>query len=149
MCHPSWRRRSNSRVRRWRRGRCEFVGVDMFEAVPAGGDTYLMKLIIHDWSDAEAIQILRNCRQAMTDSGKILVCDAVITPSNTPDPAKWADLNMLALVTGRERTESEFRDLYAAAGFHLARAIPAGGLSILEGVPSRSSPVVLGTPNTP
>jgi hypothetical protein len=52
----------------------------------ARSDTYLM--IIHDWSDAEAIQILRNCRQAMTDSGRILVCDAGITPSNTPDPAK-------------------------------------------------------------
>jgi hypothetical protein len=56
---------------------------------------------------------------------------------------------MLALVMGRECTESEFRDLYAAAGFHLARATPAGGPSILEGVPSRSSPVGLGAPNTP
>jgi O-methyltransferase domain/Dimerisation domain len=122
--------------------RCEFVGVDMFEAVPTGGDTYLLKMIIHDWSDAEAIQILRNCRRVMTASGKVLVCDAVIAPSNTPDPAKWADLNMLALMRGRERTESEFRDLYMAAGFHLTRVIPTGELAILEGVPSQRSRVV-------
>jgi hypothetical protein len=128
--------------------RCEFVGVDMFGAVPAGGDTYLMKLIIHDWGDAEAIQILRNCAQAMTDSGKILVCDAVITPSNTPRSGEMGGSQYARARDGRERTESEFRDLYAAAGFHLARAIPARGLSIVEGVSSRSSPVVLGTPNT-
>jgi hypothetical protein len=45
--------------------RCELVGVDMFQALPAGGDAYLLKMIMHDWNDAEAIQILRNCRQAI------------------------------------------------------------------------------------
>jgi hypothetical protein len=116
--------------------RCEVVGGDMFRSVPSGGDTYLLKMIIHDWNDTEAIRILRNCRQAMAADGKVLVCDAVLRPSNVPDPAKWADLNMLVLVTGRERTEDEFRGLYAAAGLHLTRVIPAGGLSILEGIPA-------------
>ena len=116
-------------------GRCEVVGVDMFRAVPAGGDTYLLKMILHDWADAEALQILRNCRQAIAAGGRLLVCDAVLAPPNAPDPAKWTDLNMLVLVTGRERTEEEFRGLYAAAGFRLTRTIPAGGLAILEGVP--------------
>jgi O-methyltransferase domain/Dimerisation domain len=114
---------------------CELVGADMFQALPAGGDAYLLKMIVHDWNDAEAIQILRNCRKAIATSGKILVCDAVLKASNEPDPAKWADLNMLVFVTGRERTEEEFRGLYAAAGFYLSRIIPAGGLSIMEGVP--------------
>jgi hypothetical protein len=115
--------------------RSQVVGGDMFRAVPSGGDTYIMKMIIHDWNDTEAIQILRNCRQAMPANGKVLVCEAVLQPSNVPDPAKWADLNMLVLVTGRERTEDEFRGLYAAAGLHLTRVIPTGGLSILEGIP--------------
>ena len=117
-------------------GRCEIVGGDMFHAVPAGGDAYLLKMIVHDWADAEAIRILRNCREAIADDGRLLVCDTVVKPSNGPDPAKWADLNMLTLVTGRERTEDEFRELYAAAGFRLTRAVPAGDHTILEGVPA-------------
>jgi hypothetical protein len=116
-------------------GRCELVGGDMFESVPAGGDTYLLKWIIHDWSDAEAIQILRNCRQAIADQGRILLVEQILTPSNQPDPATGADLMMLILVTGRERTKEEFGDLYAAAGFQITCVIPAGGEWIIEGVP--------------
>jgi len=95
----------------------------------------ILRHIIHDWSDAEAIQILRNCRRAISDQGKLLVVEFVIKPSNEPDFAKWLDLTMLVLLTGRERTKEEFRDLYAAAGFRLARIIPTGGTSIVEGVP--------------
>ncbi len=116
-------------------GRCELVGGDMFESVPAGGDTYLLKWIIHDWSDAEAIQILRNCRQAIADQGRILLVEKILKPSNQPDPAKGYDLMMLLSVTGRERMKEEFGDLYAAAGFQLTRVIPAGGEWIIEGVP--------------
>jgi hypothetical protein len=115
--------------------RCEFVGIDMFRAVPSGGDAYVMKHILHDWSDAEAIQILRNCRQAIRDEGKLLVIERVVKPSNQPDPAKWLDLQMLVMLTGRERTEEEFGELFARAGFRLTRVIPVGELSIIEGVP--------------
>ncbi len=115
--------------------RCELVAMDMFQAVPAGGDIYLLKLILHDWSDAEAIRILRNCRRAIADGGKVLVLESVLRPSNEPDMARWADLTMLVLVSGRERTAEEFRQLFAAAGFRLTRIIPAGGSAIIEGIP--------------
>lgn len=115
--------------------RCDFVGVDMFQSVPVDGDAYVLKAIIHDWGDDEAIHILRNCRQGIRDAGRALIIELVIKPSNQPDFAKWLDLNMLVILQGRERTEEEFRDLYAAAGFRLSRIIPAGGLSIIEGVP--------------
>ena len=115
--------------------RCELVGGDMFQSVPAGGDAYILRVIIHDWSDAEAIQILRNCRRAIADDGKLLLIESVVKPSNEPDFAKWLDLNMLVLLTGRERTEVEFRDLYAAAGFRLTRIISTGADSIIEGIP--------------
>jgi hypothetical protein len=115
--------------------RCDFVRADMFQFVPAGDDAYILKAVVHDWSDEEAIQILRNCREGIRDGGKALLIEFVIKPSNQPDFAKWLDLNMLVILTGRERTEEEFRDLYAAAGFRLRRIIPAGGLSIIEGVP--------------
>ena len=115
--------------------RCEYVGADIFQSVPHGADAYILKAIVHDWSDAQALQILRNCRQAIREAGKILLIEWVIKPSNEPDFAKWLDLTMLVVLPGRERTEEEFRDLYAAAGFRLTRIIPTGGVSIIEGIP--------------
>jgi hypothetical protein len=115
--------------------RCTFIGGDMFRSIPLGGDAYILRSILHDWSDAEAIQILRNCRQAIADQGKLLVIELLVTPSNQPDFAKWLDLHMLVLLTGRERIEAEFRELFAAAGFQLTRIIPLGGRAIIEGVP--------------
>jgi hypothetical protein len=114
--------------------RCELVAANFFESAPAGGDAYILKRILHDWSDDEAIQILKNCRRAITAEGKLLVIEQVVKPSNQPDPAKWMDLNMLTLLTGRERTETEFSEIYARAGFKLTRIIPAMRLSIVEGV---------------
>ncbi|HXJ32737.1 MAG TPA: methyltransferase [Candidatus Eisenbacteria bacterium] len=115
--------------------RCELVAGDMFQSVPAGGDAYVMKRILHDWSDAECVRILSNCRRAIARGGRLLVMDSVVKPPNQPDPAKWMDLNMLVLVTGRERTEAEFAKLFAEAGFRLTRVVPTPRLAIIEGVP--------------
>ncbi|MEP7356430.1 MAG: methyltransferase [Anaerolineales bacterium] len=115
--------------------RCEFVVGSMFESIPAGGDLYVMKQIIHDWDDDAAIRILRNTRQAMGPEGRLLVVDRIVLPPNQPDPAKSTDLMMLVMLTGRERTEAEFSALYQAAGFRLTRVIPAGEFSLVEGVP--------------
>ena len=115
-------------------GRCEFVGGDMFRVVPAGGDAYLLKLILHDWDDGAAIRVLRLCRAGIAAGGRLLVLDAIVEPPNRPDPAKWADLNMLVMRGGHERTAAEFRSLFASAGFHLARIIPAGAVAIVEGL---------------
>ena len=115
--------------------RCEFSGGDMFQAVPMGGDAYVLKWILHDWSDTEGIQLLRNIRQAIRSDGKLIVIERLIGPPNHPDPVKWGDLMMLVMLTGRERTEVEFRDMYAAAGFKLTRVLTAGEFSMIEGVP--------------
>lgn len=64
----------------------------------------------------------------------MLVMEQVVKDSNQPDPAKWMDLNMLVMLTGRERTEVEFGELYTRAGFRLTRVFPAMRLSIVEGV---------------
>lgn len=117
--------------------RCEAVGGSFFEAVPGGADAYLLKSVIHDWDDAEAIGILRNCRAAMDDSGKLLVVEPVIRPGGEPDPAKFSDLNMLVMLGGRERTAEDFGRLYSEAGFRLTGIVPTGAppFSIIEGVP--------------
>jgi hypothetical protein len=121
--------------------RCEIIGGDMFQTVPTGGDAYVLRAIIHNWSDHEAIQILRKCREAIRREGKLLLIEYVLAPLAAPDGATrawnsaWVDLTMLVLVTGLERSEAEFRALYAAAGFKLTRVIPTGGGAIIEGVP--------------
>lgn len=116
--------------------RCGFVGADIFKSVPVGGDVYILKAIVHDWSDEQGIRILRNCRQGIRDGGKILLIEWVLKPSNEPDFGKLLDLNMLVVLPGRERTEAEFRDLYDAAGFRLTRIISTtAGVSIIEGIP--------------
>jgi hypothetical protein len=103
--------------------RCEVVTGDFFESVPPGADMHVLKQIIHDWSDGECTTILRNCHQALKPNGKLLLVEMVIPPDNSPSMAQAMDLNMLVLLTGRERTESEYRDLLAAGGFKLERVI--------------------------
>lgn len=119
--------------------RCEVVGGDFFEGVPAGGDVYVLSWIIHDWYDEDAVRILRNVRAAGGDRGRLLLIELVVPAGDEPHVAKNMDLTMLVAVGGRERTEAEYRDLYARAGFELTRVLPLESLpwSVIEGVPDR------------
>ncbi|HEX3252685.1 MAG TPA: methyltransferase [Pyrinomonadaceae bacterium] len=103
--------------------RCQAVGGDFFKSVPAGGDAYVMKWIIHDWDDERAITILKNCRNQMSSKGKVIIVDCVVPENNEPDFSKFFDLNMLVMTGGKERTEKEFAQLLGAAGFKLLRVI--------------------------
>jgi hypothetical protein len=103
--------------------RCELVGGSFFEAVPAA-DRYVLKSIIHDWDDEKAARILRNCVRAMRGDGRIVLIEQVIAPGDAPQPAKWLDLDMLAMAGGRERTAEEFAALLGGAGLRLARILP-------------------------
>jgi hypothetical protein len=116
--------------------RFAMVAGDMFASVPTGGDAYLLKRIVHDWSDAEAIQILRNCQQAMNDGGKVLLIEQVLHPGQYSAFATVIDLQMMVLVSGRERTEAEYRTLLEAADLHLTRVVSVGPRSILEATSS-------------
>jgi O-methyltransferase domain len=117
--------------------RCEVVGIDFFQSVPEGADAYLAKHVIHDWSDQDAVRILKNCRRAIRQDGTMLLIEMILKPANQPDFASFADLHMLVLGSGaRERTEGQFRTLLGEAGFSLTRVIPtAGYVSIIESQP--------------
>jgi len=117
--------------------RCSLASGDMFSSVPSGADAYIMKHILHDWPDDACIRILKACREGVNPGGKLLVVDCVIQPGNHFSPGKFLDLQMLIFPSGRERTEAQFRDLLAAAGWKLSRVIPTAALdSIVEGVPA-------------
>jgi microcystin-dependent protein len=113
--------------------RCTTRSGDFFKEVPAGGDAYIMKHIIHDWDDERALVILRNIRKAMNRGGRVILIESVVLPGNQPDFAKIIDLEMLLLPGGRERTEAEFRALFAAAGLEMTRIVPTRSpLSVIE-----------------
>jgi hypothetical protein len=117
--------------------RCTFASGDMFSSMPANADAYIMKHIIHDWPDDLCLKILKACRKNANAGGKLLVVDNVIQPGNEFSPGKFLDLQMLISPGGHERTEKEFRELSAAAGWQLSRVIPTFvPESIVEGIPA-------------
>jgi hypothetical protein len=118
--------------------RCTTQAGDFFTAVPAGGDAYIMKHIIHDWDDDRAVAILRNIRRAMGGKrGRVILLESVLQPGDAPDFGKIIDLEMMVMPGGRERTADEFRGLFASAGFAMTRIVPtASPLSIVEAIVS-------------
>lgn len=118
--------------------RCEIVGGDFSSGVPAGGDVYLLKHIVHGFDDAAAARILRSCRQGVNDGGRLLLLETVVPPLGVPGLGKLVDLEMLVMTPGgRERTPEEYAALLGAAGWRLTRILPTPGpLGIIEGVPA-------------
>ena len=119
--------------------RCELVEGDFFSSVPAGGDVYVLKSVLHDWDDERCIAILQRCRQAMDPTARLAIIELLLPERMTPsDPmlsAALLDLIMLAYAGGRERTEAEFTQLLDQAGLRLASTTPlAAGPHILEAV---------------
>lgn len=115
-------------------GRCQVVAGSFFESVPPGADAYLMRHIMHDWDDDKSLMILRNCRRAMGQGGKLLVVEGVVPSDNEPSVSKFFDLAMMVLPGGMERTEEEYRQLFEAAGFRLTRIVPTRTwVSVIEG----------------
>lgn len=114
-------------------GRWRTVGGDFFQSVPVGGDAYLLKRILHDWSDAHCVRLLRNCAKVMRATTPLLIMEAVVPPGNQPHPAKVMDMLMMVFGEGRERSEQEFNALFQQAGLRLRTIISTRStLSLLE-----------------
>ena len=117
--------------------RCATIGGDFFQSVPAGGDAYIMKWIIHDWDDERATRILKNIRGQIPQNGRVIIVDCVVPEGDDPDFSKFFDLNMRVMTGGKERTAREFDELLAAAGFRFLRVIPTDlPTSIVEAEPA-------------
>lgn len=112
--------------------RCQVVAADFFEAVPEGGDAYILKNVLHDWNDADSLKILRNCHRVMGKDARLVVIDMLLRPANLPDPGRWSDIEMMMLLGGQERSEADFRVLLEEAGFAIAKIAPTGdrGLNV-------------------
>jgi predicted O-methyltransferase YrrM len=122
--------------------RCELRTGDFFASVPDGGDLYLLKSVIHDWDDERAATILRHCRDALPEHGRVLVVEPVLRPTvdgSTPPVMYLTDLNMLVNVGGRERTRAEFETLLDRAGLTVTAVTPLPpplAFSLIEAAPA-------------
>lgn len=99
------------------RDRCDIVPGDFFASIPRGGDVYLLSIVIHDWPDEEALQILGNCYRAMEPGSRIWISEGVMDEADEYNRQKLVDLLMLVLFSAKERTFEEHRSLLEAAGF--------------------------------
>ncbi|CAM5636469.1 O-methyltransferase [Streptomyces avidinii] len=116
-------------------GRYEIEGGDFFVTVPAGGDFYVLKHILHDWNDEDVLRILGSVRRAATAGARLLVVDSVLPEPSAPHPGVEVDIVMLMILRGRERTAGEFEGLLARAGFRAERVLATPSLpSIVEAV---------------
>jgi O-methyltransferase domain/Dimerisation domain len=107
--------------------RCELVGGSFFDAVPAGGDAYILRNIIHDWEDDQAVAILTNCRRAMATGARVVLVELYLAEDpQAALPVLYSDLEMLVTVGGRERTTDEHATLLARGGLRLAQTIALG-----------------------
>jgi hypothetical protein len=115
-------------------GRWTCVEGDFFKSAPAG-DAYILKRILHDWTDDVCVPILQNIRNAMNPGARVVVVDCVIPPGNEPNGGKVLDILMMASLPGRERTEADFAEVFKRAGLKLSRVLHAPALlSITEAV---------------
>lgn len=115
--------------------RVEFASGDFFISVPAGGDAYMMKHIIHDWDDDRAVTILQNIKKAMNPKGRVLLVESIIAEGNNQDFGKLMDIEMLVSPGGKERTAAEYAELFERAGLRLKRIIPTkSAYSVIEAV---------------
>lgn len=122
--------------------RLDYVAGDMFESVPPA-DVYIMKHIIHDWEDEKCIRLLENCCRSMNHGGRVVCVDAVLPPMGDTAgmPAKLLDIVMLTHITGKERTEQQWHELYRAAGLEIRSITPIHdnfGTSIVDGAKRRA-----------
>jgi len=109
--------------------RCTVSAGNFFDAVPQGGDLYLLRSILHDWNDDLALKILRNCRYAMRPGATLLILEGL---NQRGSATELLDLHMMVLTGGRERSQREYADLLQRSGFKMGRVVMTGGPAIVE-----------------
>jgi hypothetical protein len=118
-------------------GRAQLVAGDFFQSVPAGGDCYVIKGVLHDFDDERCVRILSNCRAAMLGNGRVLIANQDLpSPIDGPHPNLTMDIHMMTLLGGRERSVAEWSELFRQSGLTLTDTIQTDvGFTLVEGKP--------------
>ena len=114
--------------------RVTYVGGDFFKTPIPACDAYMIMTVLHDWSDEEAAAILRQVKKTAPAGARLVIIESVIKEGSQGDMGLDLDIEMLAMATGRERTQEEWTQVLGAGGWRLSRVIPTGGwCGIIEG----------------
>ncbi len=117
--------------------RCSVIEGNFFDSVPAGADAYLMRHIIHDWTDEQSVQILANCRKVIPATGRLLLVEFDVPAANQASLGKDADMMMLTFPGGMERTVEEYKTLFERSGFRLDKVVRTNSaVSVVEARPA-------------
>jgi SAM-dependent methyltransferase len=115
-------------------GRCRAEAGDFFRDVPAGGALYLLKAVLHNWSDADASRLLAVCRRALAPGARLVVVETLADRPALAG-AELQDLHMLVVHGGRERTAAALERLLVGAGLRCVAIRPTGeGPCLIEAV---------------
>ncbi|MGV0816079.1 methyltransferase [Mycolicibacterium boenickei] len=118
--------------------RVEVLGGSFFDQPPPSADYYVLSQVLHDWDDTDAGRIIRNCRASIPDHGRLLILEQVLPDDPSSCPAALLDLHMLVLLGGRERSESQWRELLRDNGFRLRSTVVGPRSTLLEATPGAS-----------
>lgn len=115
-------------------GRCTYVSGDMFDDVPRA-DAYIMKMILHDWSDDECVKILSNIYRRVSNGGTVFIAEHMVPGPEKPHFSKLFDIHMMCVASGRERTAEEYGDLLKRAGWKYTKTLHShfGLMGVAEG----------------
>jgi precorrin-6B methylase 2/predicted transcriptional regulator len=120
--------------------RCRVLEADFFDSLPAEGDAYFLKQVLHDWDDEHAARILATCRRSMRAGARIVIIERLQPGRMVRDPnhlgLAMLDLEMMVRLGGRERTLQEYVELLEGAGFHFLRALPGERFALIEAQPA-------------
>jgi hypothetical protein len=105
-------------------GRLKIIAGSFFETIPEGGDLYLLKNILHGWSDDDCITILKNIRKVLSEKGRLMIIEVVVESMNKPSWGKMTDIFMMAGLGGRERTRKEYQYILEKAGYKIDQFRP-------------------------
>jgi hypothetical protein len=120
-------------------GRCALEAGSFRERVPEGGDAYVLKSVLMDWTDDDAVEILKHCGQAMPCGSRLLIVQRLMPERVSPRDVEvlLSDLNMMVNHRGRERSVREFNDLLGRAGLRLDQVVPTmTSMNVLDAVPT-------------
>lgn len=116
-------------------GRATLETGSFFERVPPGADAYVLKNILHDWSDEASKKILANVRAACALGTKVVILELLVEHDDDAGPGPPSDVQMMVVCDeGRERSRAELRALLEATGFRLGRVTAHALVSAIEGV---------------
>ncbi len=117
-------------------GRLKTESGSFFDTIPANGDLYTLKNILHGWNDEDCIRILKNIRKVMNPAGRLMIIEGVVEGLNEPSWGKMSDIFMMAGLDGRERTREEFKSILGQSGFRVEQIRKTvSPLSLIIGAP--------------